>query len=137
MLTLIVEDDPGSCKILQRMVEPFGTCDIATDAGAALYAITAALEAGHHYDLICLDMQLPDGDGHQVLQQLRNLEEKRGLTYQQQCKVLVISVLKDGKTIMQAFRHQCEGYLTKPFDPERLQEQLLALNLLPAAGQTG
>ncbi len=129
MKILIVEDDFASRKILQKYLAKVGECDVVVDGKEALDAFKFAWEEGSPYELICLDIMLPKMDGQLVLKEIRNLEKERGLLGRNGVKVIMTTALNDPKNIMEAFRSQCEGYLTKPVTEERLFEELNNLGI--------
>ncbi len=55
MRILIVEDDFASRKVLQKMLSPYGECDMAADGEEAVKACRMALEENSPYGLICMD----------------------------------------------------------------------------------
>jgi two-component system chemotaxis response regulator CheY len=126
--TLVVEDDFTSRRILQRMVAPFGDCDIAVDGSEAVEAFKLAWSEGKPYDLVCLDIMLPTGDGQDVLRSIRAFEEAAQAT--ERAKVIMTTALDDARNVMTAFKHECDGYLVKPFEKRRLLEQVRSLGLL-------
>lgn len=128
MRTLVVEDDFTSRRILQRMVAPFGDCDIAVDGSEAVEAFKLAWSEGKPYDLVCLDIMLPTGDGQDVLRSIRAFEEAAQAT--ERAKVIMTTALDDARNVMTAFKHECDGYLVKPFEKRRLLEQVRSLGLL-------
>jgi two-component system chemotaxis response regulator CheY len=73
---LIVEDETTSRRILAKMLGDHAQCHFATDGESAVDEVEAALEREAPYDLICLDLMLPDRTGFDVLVQIRKLEGK-------------------------------------------------------------
>jgi DNA-binding response OmpR family regulator len=112
---LVVEDNPDILESLQSTLETDGyEVFIATRAGQALPLI-----AGQAPDLVILDIELPDGDGYSVLQQLR----ERG----NECPVLMLSArsLENDKVL--GFRLGADDYVTKPFSIMELLARIAAL----------
>lgn len=129
MKTLIVEDDFTSRKLLQLMLLPLGECDVAVNGKEALDAFRLAASEGKRYDLICLDIMMPEMDGHEVLKEIRRMEEEEGIVGRQAVKVIMTTALDDSKNILKAFNEQCEGYLVKPIEKRQLVEKLYSLGL--------
>ena len=75
MVTLIVEDDLTTQKVMEMIVSSFSESDIATDGQTALKAFEEAHKNGRHYDLILLDILMPEMDGHIVLSKIREYEK--------------------------------------------------------------
>jgi two-component system, chemotaxis family, chemotaxis protein CheY len=129
MKILIVEDDFASRKMLQKILSEFGESDCAVDGKEALWAFSNALGRNEPYDLVCLDIMLPQMDGSDVLKAIRKIEEARGILGLDGVKVVMTTALGDSATIMKSFRNQCEGYITKPVTREKIMTLLRILNL--------
>jgi two-component system chemotaxis response regulator CheY len=128
--SLIVEDDFISRNVLLNMLIAYGPCDVATDGKEGIDAVRKALEGDRHYDLICLDIQMPNMDGQTVLKEIRQAEQAHGLNPGHGARVVMTTVLKDPANIMGAFKNQCEAYIVKPVDEKKLLETLVKLDLL-------
>jgi two-component system chemotaxis response regulator CheY len=141
MRSLIVEDEFVSRAKLQKILSTFGECHVAVNGREGLEAFKMALDSGEAYDLVCMDILMPELDGHEALQELRQAEKERGIGGLDHVKVIMTTALKDGKNVMKAFiKGQCEAYLSKPFSKDKLLGELQKLNLLPeeqTEGQQG
>lgn len=120
MKALVVEDDFTSRLLLQELLRPLGYTHVAINGREAVQAVAAALESGEPYDLICLDIMMPELDGHGALKEIRAIEEARGRGGSRGARVLMTTALGDHKNVLGAFREQCDGYLVKPIDREKL-----------------
>ena len=130
MRVLIVEDDFGSRKLAQKLMEEFGHVETAVDGKEALRAFREAHAEKEPYDLVLLDIMMPEMDGQEVLKRIRLWEEERGIFGSDAVTILMMTALDDHGTIMEAFRSQCEGYIVKPVDRAKLMTQLQLLGLL-------
>ena len=119
---LVAEDEFLSRNLLTRMIQGYGTVDGATDGSEAIMALKAAYDAGKHYDLVFLDIMMPEKDGQIALQELRAYEESIGIPSPDACKVIMVTALGDAKNVMAAFKSQCEGYVTKPYSADAIKE---------------
>jgi two-component system, chemotaxis family, chemotaxis protein CheY len=127
---LVVDDDFTSRKILTRFLQPYGTVDAATSGVEAVEAIRNSLREGERYDLICLDILMPVMDGHATQNEIRKMETEKGIVSGDGAKIIMTTCVDDAKTIMQAFRDQCEAYLVKPITKEALLKELKSLGLI-------
>jgi two-component system chemotaxis response regulator CheY len=134
MKILIVEDDFSSQQLLQRYLKTQGETVIAEDGEKAV-ALFLAAQDQRPFDLICLDIMLPLLDGQAVLKAVRAAEEARGVWGLAGCKVIMLTALKDADNVMQAFRSQCEVYLSKPISKERLYREIRSLGLAVQQGE--
>jgi two-component system chemotaxis response regulator CheY len=130
MKTLIVEDDFASRLLLQEILKRYGPIHIAVNGREAVSAVRAALDAGEPYDLICLDIMMPEMDGQEALEQIRGIEEGRGILSTRGAKILMTTALDHMKSVIQAFHGLCDAYLFKPIDKARLVEQLREFRLI-------
>lgn len=128
---LIVEDDFTSRRVLNHILESFGVCDVAIDGEEAVEAVRLGLEGGEtRYDLICLDIMMPRMDGQAALQAIRGLEETHGIAPGTGAKIIITSALDDSKNVLQAFRSQCDGYIVKPYDKQKITAELREQGLI-------
>jgi two-component system chemotaxis response regulator CheY len=129
--TLIVDDDFTSRLLLQELLKGFGPVHSAANGREAIEAVRMALCAKDPYDLICLDIMMPEMDGQKVLRHIRDLEEKSGILPSSGSRILMTTALDDLKSVSEAFFGLCDGYLTKPIERQRLMKELRELKLLP------
>ncbi len=131
MKTLIVEDDFISRRILKDLLSPYGDCDIVVDGKEALQAFEMAWHDGARYDLICMDIMMPNLDGHQSLAEIRKVEKKLGVPAEREVRVIMVSALDDPKSVVRAFYDGgATAYLVKPIDKEKLLKEVRALGLI-------
>ena len=130
MRSLIVEDDFTSRLLLQRLLTPYGECHIAVNGREAVSAYGMALDAGQPYDLVCLDIMMPEMDGHAALKEIRVMEERRIHNSTHGAKIIMVSALDDMKNMSAAYQHLCDGYLVKPIAKTELVGLLDKLKVL-------
>jgi len=130
MRTLIVEDVHFLALILQRIIEPYSSADFAHNGAVAIEKYTKAYTKGKAYDLICLDLLLPEMDGFEVLRSLRQFEEECNLPVNERTKVVVISTFNDQKTVAKARAAGCDSYIAKPFRKDRVLRTIEKLGLI-------
>ncbi len=124
MRCLIVDDDAVCRKVLSVALSPLGEVVEATTGREAVESMRASLMSGQRFDLVTLDIVMPDMDGHSALVAIRALEGVKGIQPGHGAKVFMTTALGDGKNVLAAFREQCCGYMTKPIDLDRLFAQL-------------
>lgn len=127
MKTLIVEEDFTSRLLLQEILKDFGPSHVAVNGREA---VRIALDADEPYNLICLDIMMPEMDGQQALREIRALEEARDIISSRGAKIVMTTALGAPKDVFQAFKGLCDSYLTKPIQKARLLEELRRLKLI-------
>ena len=115
MRVLLVEDDPATAQGIEMMLRSESyVCDV-TDMGED------GLEIGklYDYDIIVLDLMLPDMDGYEVLRRLRAARVK--------IPVLILSGLNGSDDKIKGLGVGADDYLTKPFDKRELIARIQAI----------
>ncbi len=129
MKSLVVEDEFLNRKVLSLLLDPYGTVDVAVSGAEAREAFRLALEEGAPYDLICLDIGLPDVDGQQLLREIREVEEARGILPHKAARIFMVTSQGDIENVRRAFANECDGYLVKPVDRDSFEAQLREVGL--------
>ena len=103
MKALIVDDDFYSRNMIHEILRPVAHCDIAVNGEEAIEAFRRGLLQGEPYDLICLDLLMPELDGQQALREIRAIEREFDVAPQAESKVVVTTMLDDEKETHDAF----------------------------------
>jgi two-component system chemotaxis response regulator CheY len=130
MKCLIVEDDFAARKLLQTHLSDYGDCFIAVNGHEAVKVFQEALKQRQPFDLICLDIMMPEMNGHDALKEIRRIEQEQGIKGLDGVKVIMTTALGDSKNVMGAFRTGCEVYIVKPVKKEKLLEEIEKLGLI-------
>jgi two-component system chemotaxis response regulator CheY len=130
MRTLIVEDDFTSRLLRQSFLSKYGECHVAVNGKEALAAFRASQESGQHYNLICMDIMMPEMDGQTAVKEIRALEEAAGTLSTNGVKIVMTTALDDVKNVVQSFKSLCDAYLFKPIDTGKLLGHMKDLHLV-------
>jgi two-component system, chemotaxis family, chemotaxis protein CheY len=129
MKCLIVEDDFVGRKLMQKYLSDYGECDVAVDGEEAVDAFRLAMENELPYDLICLDIMMPNMNGHEALNAIRRIENQHGINGLDGVKVIMTTALGDSENVMGSFREGCEAYIVKPVRKDVLLREIEKLGL--------
>lgn len=130
MRCLVVDDDQICRSVLQHTLQHYGTVAYAVDGISAVAEVARSLAADQPYDLITLDIMMPDLDGKQTLKLIRQLEEKFNRT--SVSKIAMTSALDDKASIFGSFRDQADLYFIKPLKLDQIVGELRKAQLIPA-----
>jgi two-component system, chemotaxis family, chemotaxis protein CheY len=131
MKALIVEDDRISSQVLEKMISKHGSYHAAVDGKQATELFRAAHQAQSPYDLILMDIMIPEVDGLQAVLEIRKEEALLEVTLARRVKILMTTALDDPRTIMKAlYESDADSYLVKPIKLQRLEEELRGLKLI-------
>ena len=115
MRVLLVEDDPATSKRIELMLTHANLNVYATDLGEEGIDLAKLYD----YDLILLDLNLPDMNGHEVLRQLRLARVDT--------PILILTGATDTENKIKGFGFGADDYLTKPFHREELVARIHAI----------
>ncbi|WP_146585526.1 response regulator transcription factor CtrA [Puniceibacterium confluentis] len=115
MRVLLVEDDPTTSKSIELMLTHANLNVYATDLGEEGIDLAKLYD----YDLILLDLNLPDINGHEVLRQLRLARIET--------PILILSGADDTDNKIKGFGFGADDYLTKPFHRDELIARIHAI----------
>lgn len=128
---LVVEDDIVTRQVITKMLLSYGNCDIAVNGDEAIKSYRFSLEEKIPYDLICLDIVMPEVDGHQALREIREMEETYGVPDNKAVNIIMVTALNDPKNAIRAFKKKgAIAYITKPIDKEELLGEIRTLGLI-------
>jgi two-component system chemotaxis response regulator CheY len=127
---LLVEDEFASRLVLQTFLSRYGECHIAVNGREAVEAFRAAFERGEKYDLICMDIMLPEIDGHEAVRQVRAIEVAHGICSTYGVKIFMTTSVEDIKQIIRCFQELCDAYLMKPIDLAKLLDHMRSYQLV-------
>jgi serine phosphatase RsbU (regulator of sigma subunit) len=105
MHILLVEDNPGDARLIREMVAEARQNGLELAAHVERLAQALALLREKRYDLVLLDLSLPDSQGLDTCRQLRHR--------QPETPVVVLTGLDDRELAVQAVREGAQGYLVK------------------------
>ena len=113
---LIVEDEFVSRTKLQKILSILGEVHHACTGKEAEEAFLLAHEEGNPYDLITVDIKLPDMSGTDVVRHIRSYEKMNQIHQKHNDVKILMVTAHSGKNVMDSFKGGCEGYIVKPFD---------------------
>jgi sigma-B regulation protein RsbU (phosphoserine phosphatase) len=115
---LVVDDHPDNRDLLKRRLERLGIAHVgmAVDGLEAVNMIRAQT-----FDLVFLDVMMPNMNGYEVLERLREEGRLADLP------VVMISALTEMDSVVRCIELGAEDYLSKPFNPTLLRARLFAL----------
>jgi len=116
--------------LLQTFLSSYGECHVAVNGKEAVDAFRWANDGGHNYDLICMDIMMPEMDGQTALKQIRALEQTAGILPHAGVKIIMTTAVCDTKAVFASYEELCDGYLFKPLDTAKLIQYLKSFGLV-------
>ncbi|MBN1521910.1 MAG: response regulator [Candidatus Aureabacteria bacterium] len=119
---LLVDDNFSGRKLVMKTLEGKAKCDIATNGNEALQAYELSLKENKPYDVILLDIEMPEVDGLEVLKRIRQKEEESGVKRGQEIPIIMLTVHRE--PFSDAFKKGCDDYIVQPIRPDFLIERI-------------
>ena len=129
MRILIVDDEMVSRTKLELIMEYFGDCKTVNQGDDALAAFHEAHRDEDPFNLIMLDINLPDMDGIKVLPTIRNTEKELNIDQSRKAKILMTSSYRNKDRIVASVQSGCDDYIGKPFDLNLIRTKLGKLGI--------
>ncbi len=127
MRILVVEDDSASRGLMQILLSEYGHCSYASNGVEAVETFTRALDEAEPFDLVCLDIMMPEMDGLEALKQIREIETSHGIEETNRVKAIMTTTASQKAKTMKAFHYGCNGYLVKPISKDAILKEMKKL----------
>jgi CheY-like chemotaxis protein/HPt (histidine-containing phosphotransfer) domain-containing protein len=127
---LLAEDDFTSRLVLQTFLSRYGVCHVVVNGKEAVEAFRGAFEGAQRYDLICMDIMMPEMDGCEAVRYMRDMERASRVLSSDEVKIIMTTTLTEIKDVIRCFRELCDAYLMKPIDLEELRRQMKSYQLI-------
>jgi len=125
---LLVEDDYASRRLMQKYLSGYGDLDAVVDGKEAVDAYRLAMQESSPYELIFMDIMLPEMDGQEALKEIRELEKENKISKKLMVKVIMTTALGDPRNVVKAYNEgAADSYLVKPIDKTKLVEEIKKL----------
>lgn len=96
----------------------------------AVEAFRAASESASGYDLVCMDILLPEMDGQAAVKEMRSWERERAILSTGGAKIIMTTAVDAMKDVIRSFQELCDAYLVKPVNLGDLFNHLKGFGLV-------
>lgn len=127
MRILIVDDEEVSRKKLTKILQTLGDCEAVDTGEKALNAFKDAYYAGSPFDIVTMDVGLPEMNGTEIVNRLRLMEKKASEMGAEPAKIIMVTSHADKDTVMESVASGCDDFIVKPFDGETIISKLSGL----------
>ena len=117
MTILLVDDTPDNLYVMESALEDLGCQIFQADSGQKALQMLAQRE----FDLVLLDVQMPDMDGFEVAELMKGSRKTKDVAI-----IFITAINKEIKYIQKGYDVGAENYLFKPIEPEELRGKVEA-----------
>lgn len=132
MNILIIDDEPAVLTKMEAMLTPYGKCSQAASALQTMKLCADAVNGNVYFDLITIDIQLPDSNGIELLMSINQLEVKSNVA---PAKKIMITSSSTKENLQKAFLNGCDGFMVKPVKRDTLDQKMQSLGFVERPGQ--
>ena len=132
MRILIADDETVSREKLRLIMTHFGDAETFESGDEAFKAYEKAHEEKQPYNLIMLDINMPNKNGIQVLLEIRASETILNLSDKEKAIVLMVTSKTDKVHIVSCVQAGCDSFIAKPFDLKIVSERLAKFGITKA-----
>lgn len=127
---LVVDDDELGRELIANYLDGVAECDMAENGLKAVELFRSAFEGGEPYDLMILDIVMPEMDGHTAAKEIRLIEKEWGVPMNNGVSIVVLSSLNTPNDVIQAYvSARSAAHLVKPVRPDKLLATLDKLGM--------
>ena len=135
MRILISDDEEVSRKKMTKILSGFGDCKIVDRGESTLVVFKKAFKSKKPFDLILLDIHMPDLNGIKVLCKIREFETEMSIEKNNRVKIIMVTANKKREVIKNCIKNGCNDYIAKPFNKDIIIQKLVNLGLIKSSGE--
>ena len=108
-----MDEDFINRRVLQLLFSEFGRCDTADNGILAISHFEEALKNRRPYNLLIMDI-MSQGNWVELLNKIKSIEKGFAVYGKDGARIIIMSSDLDKKTILSAFKNQCDAFIQKP-----------------------
>ncbi len=113
---LLVDDSSTSREIQRKALSPLGV-DSFDEAENGVKALAKLKEGNYDYQLVLMDINMPEMNGLELLKEVKATPESKGLP------VIMCTSLNQKSKVMEAMKNGASNYVTKPYNIDELRRK--------------
>jgi two-component system, chemotaxis family, chemotaxis protein CheY len=130
MKCLIIDDDEFNRDYVKTLLGDTAECDEACNGREAVTKFASGMESDNPYDLVILDIMMPDISGHETARSMRAIEKEQGVEVGKRVNIVMLTALNSPQDAMESFcSAQSAAYLVKPVSKEKMSGVISKLGL--------
>jgi two-component system chemotaxis response regulator CheY len=132
---LIVDDSASIREQFIAILAPLAECHVASNGQEAVDLIRKTQGKGKNFDLVIMDVIMPEKDGLTAVKEIREYEKAQGWSGKNTLTIVIATTIKDPSRILIA-QYECgaDAYIAKPFTEKTVLQTLRNNGLRTDAG---
>ena len=125
MKILVIDKNPAVSKLFEEFPMDITELQALRSGDAAIGGVKNALKRRDPFELIAIDIDLPDMDGRQVILEIRKMEQEFLTPGTDRAFVMMVTAQADEKSVKTSFAAGCNAFIVKPFKIETIVKTLI------------
>ncbi len=130
MKILIVDDEYLFRDVVRSVLSDYGDCQTVTGGAEAMAAFIQAHAKDLPFNLITMDIMMPEMNGIETLKKIRRWESAQNIAAADRVKIVMVTGGRTKQALRHSFLEGCEAYVIKPLNKEKFVEALGKLGLI-------
>jgi len=126
---LIIDDNWTCLTKSEILLKKTFQCETASNGFEGFLKFCQALKKNEPFDLILLDINMPEMNGIHVLEAIREIEGLVNVSSEKTAKIIMVTASDESGSIFSSFKKGCESYLVKPYTERQLFGELEKMGL--------
>lgn len=127
----LIIDDNWTCLTKSEIIlKKTFQCETASNGFEGFLKFCQGLKKNEPFDLILLDINMPEMNGIHVLEAIREIEGLVNIPAEKQAKIVMVTASDESGSIFSSFKKGCESYVVKPYTEQRLFGELEKMGLI-------
>lgn len=118
---LVVDDNKENRELLVEILRDSAQCTAVDNGKDAIEAYNQSLK-NQPFDIMLLDIVMPEIDGLEILRKIRDIEKSVGIALGDGIPIIMVTAHK--KPFLSAFYQGCTDYILKPIDADKLIQKI-------------
>lgn len=128
MKSLVVDDEPVVLGFVKTLLKVYGEVVTATNGKDGIDAYVQAIEEGNPFELVTIDVEMPDMNGNEMLAELNDKEKELMATV---AKKIILTSEGTAENVKAAVINRADSFIVKPITKITLHKKLIEIGLLP------
>lgn len=128
---LIVDDDERFALLVSSKLKKHAKCYIANNGEEALLFFQHHAQEGAPFKAVFMDIEMPDMNGHETVQQMRSVEKEMGIEPLDEFKLIMLTAHSDVKNVsVSFFKDNADAFIPKQDFKSTLIDELRKIRLI-------
>jgi len=124
MKVLVIDKDTATSKVFEELPIDIAELQALHSGDAAIRGVKTALKRRDPFELIAIDIDLPDMNGRNVTLEIRKIEQEWSIPAEKRAFIITVTAQADEKSVKTSFAAGCNAFIVKPLNVDTIVKTL-------------